>query len=198
MAAMTSDRITHRSVAALAVAAALLGSTGCGKVAEKATEKATEKVIENEIGGDVDLNTDGEGGVKIKTDEGTYEADGQGNVKIETEDGTISSSAEMPDGWPDDVPVPDDLKVQMGGSQDTPDGLLLSVQGTSSTPPAEILETLKSALSDWEISAESTMEASGGTVAGAQWTLDGRQVMLSATSGEDGETQVMIAHTAAP
>ena len=37
-----------------------------------------------------------------------------------------------------------------------------------------------------------------GNVAGAQWELDGRRVVLSATSGAEGTSQVLIAHTAAP
>lgn len=170
-----------RTLASVSIAVSLLAAAGCGKAAEKVAEKATEEAIENQTGGQVDLDVDGEGG-----------------VSIETEDGSISSSAKVPEGWPDDVPVPDDLQIMMGGSQDTPQGLVLTVSGLSSTEPKALLEEFKVALADWEISGESSLEADSGNVAGAQWELDGRRVVLSATSGGQGNSQVLIAHTAAP
>ena len=170
-----------RTLASVSIAVSLLAAAGCGKAAEKVAEKATEEAIENQTGGQVDLDVDGEGGVSIAT-----------------EDGSISSAAQVPEGWPDDVPVPDDLQIMMGGSQDTPQGLVLTVSGLSSTEPKALLEEFKAALADWEISGESSLEADSGNVAGAQWELDGRRVVLSATSGGQGNSQVLIAHTAAP
>lgn len=196
--AMSTSRSTTRTVASFAVAAALVATAGCGKAAEKVAEKATEEAIENQVGGNADVDLNADGGVRIETEEGTYSADGEGNVNIETDEGSISSSAEVPDGWPEDVPLPDDLEIIMGSTQDMPDGLMTSVQGATSVAPKDLLDEMKAALSDWEISGESTMEADSGNVAGAQWELDGRRVMLSATSGSDGETQVLVAHTAAP
>ena len=101
-----------RTLASVSIAVSLLAAAGCGKAAEKVAEKATEEAIENQTGGQVDLDVDGEGG-----------------VSIETEDGSISSSAKVPEGWPDDVPVPDDLQIMMGGTQDTPQALVLTDSG---------------------------------------------------------------------
>jgi hypothetical protein len=195
---MTTSRSTTRSVASLAVAVALVASAGCGKAAEKVAERATEEAIENQVGGNVDLDVDGDGGVRIETEEGTYEADGQGNVNIETEDGSISSSAEVPEGWPEDVPLPDDLAITMGGTQDTGAGVLLTVSGTSSTEPKDLLEELKAALADWEISGESVFEVDPGEVVNAQWETDGRRLTLTATSDGAGTTQVILSHTTLP
>mgnify|MGYP000443925871 CR=1 FL=1 len=64
---MRSSRTVPFAVAIVAAFA----SVSCGAAAEKASEKATEKMIESQTGGNVDVDTDGEGKVDIEDDSGT-------------------------------------------------------------------------------------------------------------------------------
>lgn len=117
------------------VGAAVLGTSACGAVADKAAEKATEKVTEEVTGAeDVDISEDG--------------------VKVETQDGSMAlGSSEVPDGWPDDLlPIPDDAgdlvanTISDGGSQS------LSVTFTTSGDFDDAVERYTDALEDagWE------------------------------------------------
>jgi hypothetical protein len=79
-------RQMRRSVIGVAAAAALaLGVAGCGNAAEELTERA----IEEGTGGDVEIDDDG----FTFTDE-------EGNEVA------VGDAAEVPENWPDDVPVP--------------------------------------------------------------------------------------------
>lgn len=160
-------------------AVASLGLVGCGAAAEKAAEKATEQAIESQGGGDVDINAD------------------DGTVEVETEDGSMSfGTAEVPEEWPEDIELPDGLEILSGTSMDASDGRLVAITATSEQSPDELLEGLKSQLSDWEISGETDMSSTNGNLAGAQWDTDGRRVTFAASSGGDGnDVSVTIGHT---
>jgi hypothetical protein len=174
----------NRSITSAALVAAATASllVGCGAAAEKAAEKATEQAIEEQTGGDVDIDTSGDG-----------------SVEIETEDGSMSlGTGEIPEDWPEEIPLPDDLVVQSGTTMDATDGRLVSVVGTTEETPQALLASMKEALADWEISGESTATASSGATTGAQWEKDGFRVTFAATSGmpsEDGGTFVTLGHT---
>lgn len=168
---------------------ALLGAAfsillvGCGKAAEKVSEQVTEKVVEEQTGGRVDIDNAGDGSVEIKT-----------------EDGTMSlGTGEVPKEWPDDVALPEDLKVQSGTTTDSSDGRLVALVGLTSETPEELLARYKEELDGWEISGESTSSGGGSTLTGAQWEVDGRRVNFAATDGQigtEGLTFLTISHTA--
>jgi hypothetical protein len=146
------------------------------------SEKATEKAIEQQTGGKVDIDTSGDGSVDIETEEGSVSLGG----------------GEIPDEWPDEIPLPDDLTVQTGAAMDASDGRLVSVVGATDETPEELLASLKEALADWEISGESTSTGGGGTTTGAQWETDGRRVTFAATSGSGlsgDQTFLTLGHT---
>lgn len=190
------SRITRHLVATTS-AASLLLLAGCGAAAEKASEKATEQMVESQTGGDVDIDSS-DGSVQIETEDGTISSDGEGNVEIETEDGSFSSSGsgEVPASWPEDVPLPAGLTVQVGSEQDASDGRLVSIIGTTTDSPEEVLATLKEALADWEISGEVTTTGNDATTTGAQWEIDGRRFNFSATTGMGSEdTALTYSHT---
>lgn len=180
-----------------ATGAAVLLLAGCGAAAEKAAEKAVEQSIESQTGGDVDIDTSGDGSINIETEDGTFRSDGQGNVEVESEDGSFSSSTsgDVPENWPEDVPLPDELTVLVGGEQDAADGRLVSIIGTTTTSPEDLLAELKGALEGWTISGEVTTTSGDGSTTGAQWETDGRRFNFSATSGPDGETSITLGHT---
>lgn len=177
---MRSPRTVKTATTSAAAVAALLLLAGCGAAAEKVSEKATEQAIESQTGGDVDIDTDGEG-----------------SVDIETEDGSLSfGTGEIPEEWPQDVPVPEGIEVLSGTTMDASDGKLVSITATSDRSPEELLAELKETLGDWEISGESTMTSTDGDISGAQWDTDGRRFTMAASNGGDGtETSLTMGHT---
>lgn len=180
-------------LAGTATGAVLL--TGCGAAADEAAERAVEQAIESETGGDVDIDTDGDGSFNIETEDGTISSDGDGNVEIDTEDGSFSAgTGEVPEAWPSDIPLPDDLTVLSSTELDSSDGRLILVSGTTGTSAADLLDEYRSALSGWTVSGESTSTGGGATIAGAQFDTDGRRVTVQASEVE-GETTVNVGHT---
>jgi len=185
---------TPRSIAAIALSTAFLVA-GCGAAADKAAETAVEKAIESETGGNVDIDTKGDGSVDIKTDDGTLSTDGEGNVNIESKDGSMSSTGgEIPKDWPAEVPLPDDLVVTVGSAFDSSDGFLVSVVGTTQTSAEDVLASLKDALSDWDLSGEVTSTSNGSTLTSGQFETEGRRLNFAASEGPD-ETSLTIGHT---
>lgn len=82
----------RRTFVPVVAAVAALTLAGCGageKAAQEAGDKLVEKALESE-GEDVDVDSS------------------DGNVKVETEDGTATygDNVDLPDGFPDDVPLP--------------------------------------------------------------------------------------------
>lgn len=176
---MRSPRTITTATSSAAIAASLLLLAGCGAAAEKVSEKATEQAIESQTGGDVDINTDGEG-----------------SMDIETEGGSLSfGTGEVPEEWPEDVPLTEGLEISSGSTIDSSDGELVSVTATTDDTPEEILATLKDALADWTISGESTSTFDGGSMTSAQWDTEGRRLTFAATSATEGGTTLSIGHT---
>lgn len=107
-------------------------------------------------------------------------------------------TGEVPEEWPEEIPLPDDLVVQSGSTMDGSDGRLVSIVGTTGETPQALLASMKEALADWEISGESTATANEGATTGAQWERDGRRVTFAASTGlptEGGETFITLGHT---
>ena len=100
----------------VATAALLVGSAGCGKIADKASEQIAERIIEKQTGGKVDIQKDGE------------------KIKIETDEGTITGGASIPDGWPSDIPLPKDLRVIGGSAIKDGDQTVYSVAAVRARP----------------------------------------------------------------
>ncbi|MCB0977180.1 MAG: hypothetical protein KDB02_06935 [Acidimicrobiales bacterium] len=152
---------------------------GCGAASDKATEKLTEKAIEAQTGGDVDIDTKGDGSFKLETEDGSFE----------------SGTGKVPSSWPDDVPLPKDIQVLSGQTTDTNDGKLVAIVATTTTAADELLAELKEALSGWKMSGETTSTGGGATITGAQWDTEGRRVTFAATTTGEGETSLTIGHT---
>ena len=170
---------TPSHVAAAAVVIALILS-GCGAAAEKASEKATEQILEEQIGGNVDIDTGGDGSVEIETDEGS-ESFGTGDV---------------PEEWPEFLELPDDVEIQSGTTIDSSDGRLVTIVGITDETPEEVLARYKDLLAEWEISGESTSSGGGSTLTGAQWENGKERVSLAASDTEaDGRTFLTLGHT---
>ncbi|MCB0989056.1 MAG: hypothetical protein H6519_11065 [Microthrixaceae bacterium] len=170
---------TPSHVAAAAVVIALILS-GCGAAAEKASEKATEQILEEQIGGNVDIDTGGDGSVEIETDEGS----------------ASFGTGDVPEEWPEFLELPDDVEIQSGTTIDSSDGRLVTIVGITDETPEEVLARYKDLLAEWEISGESTSSGGGSTLTGAQWENGKERVSLAASDTEaDGRTFLTLGHT---
>lgn len=92
---MKKQKTAHLFGSALLTVALL---SGCSSIVDKAGEKVVEKGLEKgaETAGDVDVDIDAEdGGLSIDTDEGSLEIDG----------------GKIPDGFPQEVPLPEGFEV---------------------------------------------------------------------------------------
>lgn len=159
------------------VLAAGLVLASCGAAVEEATEQALESATG---GGDVELGDDG---VRVTDEEGNELAFG--------------AEASLPEGWPDDVPVPEGEIVS---STTFDDAMALSVQGEGDV--AATFNDLKSQLEASGYVVEFSNEGTGfksvsmfqGT--GAEGSSQGTTATL--TVAEDGEGGLSIAMNVQP
>jgi hypothetical protein len=191
------SRSTRRRLLAVGLVPVLTFTMSCGKaadkVSEKAAEKAAEKALEGAGGGNVDIGKDGQ--IKIETKDGTYQTDADGNVRIETEDGTTTAGQGLPEGWPDDVPIPKDASVSYGSS--SPDGLMVTLTVPGS--PGDTYDELTSALDGWSAEDEYSATGSGSDMRSAQFVDGERTVTVSIISnGEDGSDGSTVSLIYAP
>ena len=113
----------HRKLAGITLAVALLGTAGCGKIAEKAAEKVTEEAIENAGGSGVDVDLSN-GGVSYTDANGNkVTTDADGNVTITDADGNLieadaGGDAEVPAEWPPVLAPPADARILYASSTD--------------------------------------------------------------------------------
>ncbi len=191
-------------------------ATSCG--GEDLAERIAENRIEAEGGGDVDIDFDG-GDFSVKTEDGEFsiKTDEDGNVSIqgggengdglftidsengetvvETEDGTatFTQGGDLPDGFPSEIPVPNDLAVIYVQSADTPDGQAFSVAGTSSTPVADVAADAQVGLE----SAGYEQQQLTTTPDGALLVYSGptHDVMMAIGTGSEGETSITMTVT---
>lgn len=162
----------HKSIVGIVVAAAAL--SGCGKAAEKSSEAFAEKLVEQQTGGEVDIDTSGDG-----------------SFKMETEDGSFSSGSEMPKDWPDFIPMPEGFELASNMSFDDPQGRTITLTGSSPAKPSEILDMYKSELGDWTMESDSTMGSGDAVIAGGSWRK-GEDVITLSTSQEDANSDSVV------
>ena len=181
---------SRRSIVAAVAVGVVLTSAGCGKVSEKASEKIAEKAIEAGSGGNANVDIDGDG-VVIETEEGTYRADGEGNVRIETEDGTYTAgTGDLPEGWPDEIPLPDDLEIVSSSRMGDEAQILLSVVGTTRLSPADAVDLALGGLESWEVVGNYDMGSDGLVNKSVQLSDGDRSLSISAghNEGDDVST----------
>lgn len=153
------------------IAAALLTFTACG--GGDATDEAVEAGIEEALGSNADVEIDGDGAVKIETDEGSYSAGG---------------SAEIPDDFPSDVPLPDG-SARLQATYADADGWMLTFGADDMTDEACV--TYLDVFPDAGFTEESRF-SSPGTSTGI-FTNDQHEVTVSC-----GEAAMGIVLTVSP
>jgi len=142
----------HSNTTRLAVVIAA-GAAVMLSACSDAAESGIEQLIEQQGGGNVDINSD-DGSFSIQTEDGSMTIDDEGNFVItdengetitgnadgedgsfavESEDGSFSSSStsELPEDWPSEVPTPDGLTITTATSMDATDGSAIQLSGTT-------------------------------------------------------------------
>lgn len=153
----------------LVVAFALAGCGSGSDVAEKIAEEAAEQGS----GGNVDIE---DGNVKYTDDEGN-----------ETEF-DVSGSAELPDGFPEDLAPPDSVKIITSNTSTVNGQKTMVVYGEADGTVEELAEGLKSQLTEagYEISNDSSMAGTGGDFVGLTATKGTTTVTASVTGATTG------------
>ena len=163
-----------------------VGATACGG-GEAFTEEVLERQLESEGVDGVDIDLDS-GEIRVETEDGTFEldSDGEGGFTLETEDGTFvqGAAAEIPDGFPGDVPLPDGTVV---GS--FTDGRSYGLTLESSRPIAEVAGEWQAAMeaAGYEVLLES-LDDGFATV-----QVENSAWRVAFTGGDDASTSSSIA-----
>lgn len=180
----TSRRAVHVTAAtgvrrtALVV---LLGGSlllpGCS--GENLAEGVAERAAEAAGGGEVDIDV------------------GEGTARVEGEDGTFEFGGELPEGFPDDVPVPDDYTVISSMEGESERGSGFNVMLATNQPAAELAAEFEQRLADtgWEFSDERYPGGKYEDPAMGQWhfhvTRGDKQLVMMVGGEDDAETTVM-------
>lgn len=132
-----------------------------------------EKAIEKQTGGEAKVDMQGDGAMKIETDEGTF-----------------TTGGDLPDNWPTDVAVYEDATVSYSASTNPATGkpgsaLVLMTTDAS----ADVAAWYKSQLTKDGWTLSSAMEGGGTTIFGA--TKDDRTLSMM-IAGAEGQTSITI------
>ncbi len=123
---------------------ALFLAAGCkGEIIERITEGAIESAIEAQSDGEVDIDIS-ESEMSIKTDEGEM---------------TIGEGTDLPDGFPDVIPVYPDMTIQTAWKSTEDDKDNFSISAFSEDSGEKIFNWYKDKMSGWEIESEFTQDS---------------------------------------
>ncbi len=170
---MKTARIVMASLLVIAVMGASLMLTGC----EKAAEQASEALVEGATGVDVDAD--------------------ENKVTIEGEDGSTveiqSSDAELPDGFPDDVPVYD-AAIESSSKFSADGGTSYAVSQTTGDDFDDVLAWFKAELADsgWSESGSTSSESDGAKFGLIAATKGGNELSVGVQSEDGSETQITL------
>jgi hypothetical protein len=178
MSTRRTPHIIGTRIFALAAVTAL-GLAACG--GEDLSERAAEEIVEQQLEQDgqdvdIDLNDDGDGAIRVEGSDGDVE------VQFD-EDGGI----DLPDNFPDDVPLPEGLNIQSASSLDAPEGATFILTGTVDGDFADATDAYASALESAGFTQQSMTESTDGTFfafVSAAWNISGG--IYPDTTGEGG------------
>jgi hypothetical protein len=148
--------------------------------------------VESEDGTSLDIDDDG---TFVATDEDgeviTGEADGDGGFTVEDSDGdaVFSSSDEIPEQWPTDVPEPEGLSDVTGTYFSEGDDQSIIITGTTSGDLRDIFESYTGELEDAGFDEESTF-TQGDDAASSTYVRGDQRISVSIQSL--GDTAEMV------
>lgn len=181
---------TQKLAIGIATALLVVGTTGCGKVADKVgkkvTEKGLEKTIEHQSGGKVDIDSD-DGGLRMKTKDGSeYQ---------------LGSGSKLPDDWPKLLALPEGFKVAMSTTMQIDESPRSTVTATGKGDPKKIYTTFKKRIESagYEIDSESSMGAGGDSSMErfAATKADSRLSVMVSADSDKGEVALSLVTSAA-
>lgn len=136
-----------RTRGVLLAAMLAVGTVGCSSIAEKATERVLEEAA-GAGGEEVDIDLQ-DGSFRIETSEGTFE----------------SGTGDLPDGFPDQMPLPDDHVVvaSMGSSDDSGSSALVNLEVPSSVEDMVAFYQDRLPAEGWEITGTTQSTTGDGS-----------------------------------
>jgi hypothetical protein len=162
----------------------VFGSSCVGQnIAERITEGVIEKAIEGESGGNVEIDlSEGE----------------EGEIRISSEDSeiTLGTGAELPEGFPEDVPIYGDMEITTSFTSSEDDKNIYSITAVSPKSVEEIFDWYINELSGWSIENEYKLDADNGENSGKNYNLIAQMDGITLTlglSGHDEETGILLA-----
>lgn len=182
-------RRTRSTLVSLAAAGALLAACGGDSVSENLAEKALEQAG----GGDVDINSE-DGSFSVENEDGSFSVDEEGNLDIETDDGSFSSSGDLPEGFPDDVPLPDGFELQQGSKSTDGDQTIYTVFGTVDGDPADVFADIVAQYEDagYDVQNKTETNSNDDFMGGAGFVNDDHTVSMSVFGDGAGQTTVSL------
>ena len=148
-------------------------AVGCGG-GDSIADLASEKIAEAGAGEGYDVDIDSE----------------SGEISVTNEDGSFSasSSGELPDGWPEEIPLPDDLKIATANAISSDTGQVFNVVGE--VPDGDAAwKAITAELADagWNEVQKATGNYGAGTSSSATYDNGTWSVTVGAQSLDDGE-----------
>jgi hypothetical protein len=161
---------TRRRVALLGVTVAAVVALGaCGATSDPA-EDAVEQALETELGGDAQVDVDGD------------------SLTVDTGDGTLTAgSGEVPADFPSAVPLVDG-EVAFAQRSESPESTGWTVQISTPAVPDDVVDKLTRALPEAGFTVE-PVPGQGGTTLLAEG--NGLSVLVLVAAGEDGGSSVL-------
>jgi hypothetical protein len=181
------------SIAAVIVSIllALVFIGGC--LGQRIAEEAIERAIEKDSGGDVEIDLD-EGEVTIQSDEGEVSiSSDEETVEIKSDEGeaTFGEGAELPEGFPDAIPVYGNMDITSSWSSTDEGVTSYSISAISEDSVDDIFEWYKSQLQGWEISGEFTMDSDDGKTSSLNAVGEGFELNIMVAEDEDGALVIL-------
>lgn len=172
---MSDTRHTLSRPFAVLVASVALCGLGVGCSTDDLADKVSEKVAEAGSGGDVDV--DSENG------EVSFES-GDGSTKVQV------GTAELPEGWPADIPLPADYELTQSVSTTNTNSPTFSIGGTLADDATEVFKgiTDEFVAAGWTETTKMTNTFDGGENSNASYENGSWEVIFSTSSidGVDG------------
>lgn len=161
----------------LAIGALALSGTACSSIGEGIAERAAEEIAEQAAGEGVEIDLDEDGGT----------------FRIESSEGTLDfGGGEIPDGFPDGLPLPDGHEVLTTMSQGSDDGETMMVNLGAPGGFDAVRAAVESGLDGWTI--DNTSDMSSGDFASTTWTVSRDDWSGSVTVSSDGSDQTTVAY----
>lgn len=183
------------AAAVMATLLVLVFTGGClgQRVAEKVTEKAIEKAIEKESGGNVDVDLE-EGEVNVKSDDGEVNiSSDDDSVEIKSDEGeaTFGAGSDLPEGFPGDVPVYDNMTITTSWKS-TEDGKNnYSITAMTEDSVDDVFDWYKGKLDGWDIEGEMTFDSDEGKTSSLGAGKGEMELQLMVMSSDEGTTVVL-------